>query len=112
MPAPTRPEGADPLSPPGTSALEPYPRSSAARMAPTSSPTSPGEAPSRAARIKAEADYDAISVLGGRHGLRWAAMPKPMMTGLSVTAFRRLASTEELVERLSRSPVTPIRLTP
>ena len=57
-------------------------------------------------------DHDAIRVLGGRHCLAGLEMPKPMITGLSVAAFRRLASTEELVARLSRSPVTPIRLTP
>ncbi len=55
MPAPTRPGGRRPAQPTSTSALEPYPRSSADRMAPTCSPTWPGVAPSRTERIKAEA---------------------------------------------------------
>ena len=40
------------------------------------------------------------------------AMPKPMITGRSVVAFRRLASTVDESASSPRSPVTPSRFTP
>lgn len=58
------------------------------------------------------ADDGAVAVAADLDGLLGEPTPKPMSTGLSVTARMRLASTEPCSPMAARSPVIPIRFTP
>ena len=76
------------------------PASRAARKVATRSPSCSGLAPSRRSRMSAEATTTPSACAAAATAWSGVAMPKPITTGRSVVAFRRLASTVDELGQL------------